>query len=40
MTKYNNETLEPIAPNLAPGEKELVLVAKDVCIVHTKESSH
>jgi hypothetical protein len=38
MTKYDDETLEPITPTLAPGEKELVLVPQDKCIVHTNDS--
>jgi hypothetical protein len=38
MTKYDDETLEPIPPTLAPGEKELVLVPQDECIVHTNDS--
>ena len=40
MTKYDDKTLELIAPTLAPGEKELVLVVQDECIVHTNELSH
>jgi hypothetical protein len=40
MTKYDDETLEPIPPTLAPGEKELVLVPQDECIVHTNDSRH
>ena len=39
MTKNNDKTLELITPTLVPGEKELVLVAQDECIVHTNESS-
>ena len=38
MTKYDDETLEPIPPTRAPGEKELVLVPQEECIVHTNDS--
>jgi hypothetical protein len=38
MTKYDDKTLELIPPMLAPGEKELVLVPQDKCIVHTNDS--
>ena len=38
MTKYNDKTLEPISPTLAPGEKELVLVPQYECIVHMNDS--
>ena len=38
MTKYGDETLEPIPPTLAPGEKELMLVPQDECVVHTNDS--
>ena len=37
MTKYNDKTLEPISLTLAPGEKELVLVPQDECIVHMND---
>ena len=29
MCKYDDETLEPILPILAPGEKEHVLIPQD-----------
>ena len=38
MTKYDDKTLAAIPPTLAPGEKELVLVPQDECIVHTNNS--
>lgn len=32
MAKFDDKTLEPISPNLAPGEKEIILVTHDECI--------
>ena len=40
ITKYDNGTLEPIPPTLAPGKKKLVIVAQDECIVHINNSYH
>ena len=37
MTKYDDKTLDPIPPTLAPGEKEHVLVPQDETTVHTNE---
>lgn len=37
MTKYDDETLEPIPPSLVPGEKEHVLVPQDETTVSTNE---
>jgi hypothetical protein len=37
MCKYDNITLDPIPPTVAPGEKEHVLVAQDECIVNVNE---
>ena len=39
MTKYNDKTLEPIPPTLAPGEKEHILLPQDETIIHTNEGS-
>ena len=38
MSKYDDETMEPIPPVLAPGEKEHVLLGQDECIFHTNDS--
>jgi hypothetical protein len=35
MCKYYDETLEPIPPILAPGEKEHVLIPQDECTIST-----
>nr|CAG8502514.1 9494_t:CDS:2 [Entrophospora candida] len=37
MTKIDNETLEPIPPNLGPNEKELVLLIYEECIIHSSD---
>ena len=37
MATYDDETLEPTPPVLAPGEKEHVLVPEDECINHTND---
>ena len=38
MCKYDDKTMEPILPTLAPGEKEHMLVPQDECIVSTNDS--
>jgi hypothetical protein len=37
MCKYDDVTMEPIPPTLAPGEQEHVLVPQDECIVNVNE---
>jgi hypothetical protein len=37
MCKYDDKTLEPILPTLAPGEKEHVVLPQDETNVHTNE---
>src|ERR1700720_879451 len=37
MCKYDDITMDPIPPPLAPGEKEHVLVPQDECIVNVNE---
>jgi len=37
MCKYDDKTLEPIPPTLAPGEKEHVLLPQDECTVSTND---
>ena len=37
MATYNDKTLEPTPPVLAPGEKEHVLVLQDKCINHMND---
>jgi hypothetical protein len=39
MCKYDDVTLEPIPNNLAPGEKEHVLIPQDECIVNVNDST-
>ena len=39
MCKYDNKTMEPIPPVLAPGEKEHILLPQDERIVHTNDGS-
>jgi hypothetical protein len=39
MCKYDDVTLEPVPPNLAPGEKEHVLIPQDKCIVKVNDST-
>jgi hypothetical protein len=38
MCKYDDKTMEPIPPTLAPGEKEHMLVPQDECLVNTNDS--
>ena len=38
MCKYDNKTMEPIPPTLAPGEKEHMLLPQDECLVNTNDS--
>ena len=40
MATYDDETLEPTPPVLAPGEKEHVLVPQDKCINHMNDGLH
>ncbi|EGO18931.1 hypothetical protein SERLADRAFT_443479 [Serpula lacrymans var. lacrymans S7.9] len=40
MCKYDDDTLEPIPPELGPGKKEHVVVMLDESIVGTNESAH
>ena len=40
MATYDDKTLEPTPPVLAPGEKEHVLVPQDECINHTNDGQH
>lgn len=37
MCKYDDETLEPILPILAPGEEEHVLIPQDECTISTND---
>ena len=37
MCKYDDKTLKPIPPTLAPGEKEHVVMAQDETNVSTNE---
>ena len=37
MCKYDDKTLEPIPPTLAPGEKEHVVMAQDETNVSTND---
>jgi hypothetical protein len=39
MCKYDDVTLKPIPPNLAPGEKEHVLIPQDEYIVNVNDST-
>ena len=39
MCKYDDKTMEPIPPVLAPGEKEHILLPQDESIVHTNDGS-
>ena len=38
MCKYDDKTMEPVPPTLAPGEKEHMLVPQDECLVNTNDS--
>jgi hypothetical protein len=38
MCKYDDKTMEPIPPTLAPGEKKHMLVLQDECLVNTNDS--
>lgn len=40
MCTYDDETMEPVPPLLAPGEHEHVFLAQDECIFHVNEGPH
>ena len=37
MTKYDDETLEPISPVLNVNEKEIILITHDECIFYSND---